>query len=95
MDTKQMQRVLRQAEVIDKDLNNMVDLLDRILVNYEKLRREINKIKIKDLKEDINDSIDRIHYALSECSDEVHMASLYDNINECFEDYIEYNGIID
>ena len=93
MDLKQMQRILRQAEIIDKDLDNMVDLLDRILVNYEKLRREVNKIKIKDLKNDINDSLDRIHYALSECSDEVQMASVYGNVKECFDDYIEYNDI--
>ena len=95
MDTKQMQRVLRQAEVIDRKLDDLQRSLKVILGEYKKLGREISKIKDRQLEDDIYDSMSRVYGALNECFNEIDMATVEEGIKECFDDYIEYNGIID
>ena len=89
-----MQRVLRQAAIIDDKLDDLQRSLKIILGEYKKLGREISKIKDSQLEDDIEDSISRVYTVLNECFNEIDMATVEEGINECFEDYIEYNGII-
>lgn len=94
MDTKQMQKVLRQAGIIDDKLDDLQRSLKVVLDEYKKLGREIAKVKDNDLEDDIYDSISRVYEALNACYNEIDMATVQDNIKECFDDYIEYNDIV-
>lgn len=89
-----MQRILRQAEVIDDEIDDLARQLKVINNEFKKLGREIAKVKDNDLEDDIYDSISRIYEALNACYNEIDMATVQDNIKECFDDYIEYNDIV-
>ena len=89
-----MQKVLRQAGIIDDKLDDLQRSLKVVLDEYKKLGREIAKVKDNDLEDDIYDSISRVYEALNACYNEIDMATIQDNIKECFDDYIEYNDIV-
>jgi hypothetical protein len=93
MDSKQMQKILRQAQVIDNKVEDLARQLKAINNEFKKLGREIENIGDSTLEDDIYDSFSRVYQALNECYNEIDMATVQDNIQECFDDYIEYNEI--
>ena len=89
MDDKQLDRVLRQAEIIDDDIDDLMRTMKHIFDGYSKLGREIRKLGNKDLEDELFDSVSRTYQALSECFRELDMASVQDDIRIVYEDFID------
>ena len=86
---KQMERIIRQAEIIDDDIDDLIRTMNHIFGEYNKLEREIRKLKNKDLEDEIFDSIERTYHAISECHDELDGSTVQDDIGIAYEYFID------
>ena len=86
---KQLDRVLRQAEIIDDDIDDLLRTMKHILDGYKKLGREIGKLGNKDLEDELFDSISRTYQSLSECFRELDDGSVQDDISIAYEYFID------
>lgn len=86
---KQLKRVLRQAEIMDDDIDDLIRIMKHFIDGYYKLGDEIRKLKNEDLEDDIYQFLDINYQAISKCYEMLDNTGLQDYIQTAYEYFID------
>ena len=86
---KQLKRVLRQAEIMDDDIDDLIRTMKHFIDGYYKLGDEIRKLKNEDLEDDIYEHLDLNYQAISKCYEMLDNTGLQDYIQTAYEYFID------
>lgn len=86
---KQLDRVLRQAEIMDDDIDDLIRIMKHFIDGYYKLGDEIRKLKNEDLEDDIYQFLDINYQAISKCYEMLDNTGLQDYIQTAYEYFID------
>lgn len=86
---KQLKRVLRQAEIMDDDIDDLIRIIKHFIDGYYKLGGEIRKLKNEDLEDDIYEHLDLNYQAIVKCYEMLDNTGLQDYIQTAYEYFDE------